>query len=155
MLEPARRANGVNATEEAADPLAIVLGPEFRPLPAAARVQRKTKASVFQQGSRWQADLQRRDDRNLGGGKLQRETVFFEDCCIAPASRAIELHDDRFGVLETDLIDTILIASEREYPAVTGKACGLDCFDDGVRRQRRKRNAFKRFLIVLHRRNIP
>ena len=104
MLEPARRADGVDATEEATDPLAVVLGSKLRPLPAAARVDREPESAEDRHGpfaelsSRRQ--VERRDDGYLRRRQLARERVLLGDRQVSPSPRPVELHDDRIGVLD-------------------------------------------------------
>jgi hypothetical protein len=52
--------------------------------------------------------------------------VFFEYGIVTPAAGPIKLRDDRFIIFDSDLIDAVLIAVEREESAVAAKAEALD-----------------------------
>ena len=136
MLEPARRTDGVDATEEATDPLAIILCSKLRPLPAAARVDREPESTEDRHGPFAELFLrrqvERRDDRNLRRRQLARKRVLLGDRQVGPAPRPVELHDDRIGVLETHLEYAVFVAAERENPAVARKSCGFDRIHDQI-----------------------
>ncbi len=81
---------------------------QFRRAATFARRDRKPEiAAVMQCFS-----LQREgcDNRDVGFRKFDTETVFLEDCLVAPAPRSIKLRDYRLLVFDANLIDAILIA---------------------------------------------
>ena len=134
----------MDAPEEATHPFALVLRAEFGPLPAAAREEREAEARMVQQracvpvASEFAGPARkhhRRDDRNLGGRQLQREVVLLENRLVAPASRPVELRDDRLAALDADLVDAVLVAAERKDPPIAQQAGGIDRIEDHVRRQ--------------------
>jgi hypothetical protein len=61
--------------------------------------------------------------------------MFFLDRRIAPAASAVELRDQRRCVFDSDLIDAILEAVQREQAAVGVHASRLDRAEHGVRTQ--------------------
>ena len=61
--------------------------------------------------------------------------MLLADGRIAPAVRPIELGDQRLAILDADLIHPILIAVERQHPAVAAIAERLDCVQYGLRRE--------------------
>ncbi len=126
----------MNAPEESPDPLAIVLVPELRPLAAAARIDRKSISAEDRHGTIAQPSsrrgVERRDDRNLRGGEFARERMLLGDRRIGPAPGAVELHDDRIGILETDLEHPVFVAAEREYPAVARESRRFDGIHDQI-----------------------
>lgn len=79
--------------------------------------------------------LKRRDDRNFLRREIDGELVLLEDRGIAPAARAIELGDDGRTILDTDLVDAILVAVQRMNAAITSEAGALDTFDYGIRKE--------------------
>src|SRR5207245_11746844 len=87
--ERSRRANGVNAPDEATDPFERLAIFELRRAPAAARIHREAESAGCVQ--RPATDRERRDHRNLALGELERERVLLEDLRVGPALGAIEL----------------------------------------------------------------
>jgi hypothetical protein len=65
---------------------------------------------------------ERRHDRHLRLGELEREGVFFEDLRVAPAPRPIELGHHRAAVFEKELEDAVLVGVELQDAAVAAKA---------------------------------
>ncbi len=63
-------------------------------------------------------------------GKFQGELVFFDDLLICPAGGAIKLGDQRFAILNADLIDTVFVTIEGKDPAVTIKPLRFDRIHD-------------------------
>ena len=66
------------------------------------------------------------NDRNFLFREFRGELVFLEDGSVTPAAGPIKLCDDRFIIFDSDLINAILIAVEREEPAVAPKAEAVD-----------------------------
>jgi len=58
--------------------------------------------------------------------------VLFENRFVGPALRTVELGDQRFGVFDTDLIDTVLVAVERQNARVAEKADAFDGIEHEV-----------------------
>ena len=81
------------------------------------------------------AQQHRRGHRNLLLRELESEFMLFQDLLIAPAPGAIELDDHGRGVGATDPIDAVLIAVERELPAIGLKSQSLSRIDDHIGRQ--------------------
>jgi hypothetical protein len=61
--------------------------------------------------------------------------VFLEDLLPRPALRAIELGDERRPVFHAHLIDTVLVAVERQDAGIGGDADTLHGFQHGFRAQ--------------------
>ena len=70
--------------------------------------------------------FERLDNRNLLLRKFRRKTVFLENGIITPATGTIKLRDDRFIVFDSDLINAVLIAVEREESTVAPKTEAVD-----------------------------
>jgi len=62
--------------------------------------------------------------------------VFLHDLRVAPASRPVELDDDRRRTLAIDEIHAILVAVEAEEPAIAHDADGVQRIENPVRRER-------------------
>ena len=62
--------------------------------------------------------------------------MLLEDRFVAPAPGAVELGDQRLGVLDADLIDAVFVAVEGEQAAVADEAAGLDRRQHEIGRQR-------------------
>ncbi|MNJ69229.1 hypothetical protein D3C77_655560 [compost metagenome] len=69
-------------------------------------------------------------------GQFSSEAVFFENCSVAPAIRAIELGDQRLGIFDTHLIDTVLVAVERQDASIAKEADALYGVENQVGRER-------------------
>ena len=95
---------------------------------ATPREQGEAKAGVFEQ--RRAVARERRHHRHLMFGQLQAELVLLEDRRIAPAGGAVELGDQRFGILDAHLVDAVLIAVERQYTGVAEKAEAFHGIED-------------------------
>ena len=81
-------ADHVNAAEEAAHPFALGRGAELGPAPAATLEHREAETLVLEQ--RLPVAHQRRHDRDLRRGELEREAMLFLDRRVASSDR-----DDR------------------------------------------------------------
>ncbi len=84
---------------------------------------------------------ERRDHWNFTCGELEREGVLLGDLVVAPATRSVELGDDARAVVQTDLIDAVLIAVQREQPSINRPARLLERVEHAVGRERRSRGA--------------
>ena len=80
-------------------------------------------------------DLDRRDHRNLLLRQIRGEGMFLENRGVAPAMRTIKLRDDKTALVETDLVDAILVTIECEYSAVAAKTDAFERFKHEVGRQ--------------------
>ena len=135
--ERPRRAQGVDASDEAADPFKRLAVFELRRAPAAAWIHRETESARCVQ--RLAIDRERRDHRNLALGELERERVLLENLRVGPACGAIELCDHRRRRVrrpfrfEPDLVDAVLVAVQREQPPVAREARARKRVEHGVR----------------------
>jgi hypothetical protein len=121
----------VDAANEAPQPLQRLAVVEFGRVAALAAEQREAEALVVKQ--RAAADDLRRDQGDLGRGQFQGESVFLADLRVAPAPRPIELGDDRVGFVQTDLVDPVLIAVQRQQAAVRDQSDAFHGQQHGVR----------------------
>ena len=76
-----------------------------------------------------------RDDRDLVLCELAREGVLLVDLRVAPALGPVELGDDGGVVLESDLVDAVLVAVEAEQTPVRTQARSGDRVEHEIRRQ--------------------
>ena len=116
----------MDAADEAADPLERLAIVELRRAAAAPRIDGDPEIGEAQR-------LERRDHGNLALGELVREGVLFVDLRIAPASGPVELRDERRPIVEPHLVDAVLVAVERQQPAVGGEAGGGDGVQHDIR----------------------
>ena len=65
---------------------------------------------------------QGRHHRNFLRGQFTGKRVFLANRGIGPAARPIEFGDHRRAILDADLIHPILVAVERQHPAVATMA---------------------------------
>jgi hypothetical protein len=79
------------------------------------------------------------DHRYVAFGEFKGELVLFENRFVGPALRAVELGDQRLGVFDADLIDTVLLAVERQNAGVAEKADAFDGIEHEVWGERCKR----------------
>ncbi len=134
LLKAGGAADGMDAAQESAHPFALVASPEFRPAPAAAWENGIAKAVVDVQ--RHAVAKQGRHHRNFLRGQFTGKGVFLANRGIGPAARTIEFGDHRLAILDADLIHPILVAVERQHPAVAAMAHRLDRIQDGLGRKR-------------------
>ncbi len=66
--------------------------------------------------------IERSDHGNVRIRQFRAECVFLEDRRVAPASRPVELRDDRRGVLDADLVDAVLVTVQCLEPAIALEA---------------------------------
>ena len=133
-MECPRPADRVDAREKPSHPGALVLRREFGPAPALPWIDRVAEAAELEQRAA-RVHL-RRHDRQFCAGEFQREFMLLQDRGRAPPSGPIELDDHRRRIVPADLVDAILVAVERQHPAVRRMTHGLDRLDDEVRRER-------------------
>src|SRR5438105_5975538 len=119
--ERPRRADRMDAADEATDPFEYSRVFQLRGAAAAARIDRDAKNVVCP----CFYAVDRRHYGNLALGELAREGVLLVDLRIAPAPGAVELRDDHRAVLEPDLVDPVLDAVEAEQPPAGREAA--DC----------------------------
>jgi len=115
----AYRADAMHAGERAAEHGARLRLIELGRASAQEGKDREAKLPEFQQRPR--IDRQGRCDRQLRGRELRREGMLLEDLLIAPALRAIELENEQL-LAHAELVDAILVAVEREQPAVADES---------------------------------
>ncbi len=117
--ERVRAADGVQAAEEAPDPLQHIGIVEQRCATTAARKRREAKSAKRVERATRQG--QRRHRRDLGRGQFGHERMLLEDLRVAPAAGAVELGDDEPGaavdVLDARLEHAVLVAVECEQRA--------------------------------------
>ena len=113
----------MDAREESAHPLPVVLAAEFGPASARARIHGVAKPFVLEQ--RAAVVHFGRDHRDLGAREFERELVFLENRRRRPAPGPIELDDDRPALLAPHLVHAVLVAVERQDAAVADVAEGF------------------------------
>ena len=128
-MELARAPHGMNAAEKPSHPFPLVGGTEFGPTSAASRKDGIAKPAM--QVQRLAAGGQGRYHGNFLRGQLCRESMLLADGRIAPATRPVELGDHRLAVFDADLVDPILVAVEREDPAIAAKSPRLERIEHG------------------------
>ena len=93
---------------------------EFRRMATLAPEQRKTK--TFMVKKRLAVNAARGDQRNLGFGQFNGKSMLFPDLIVAPAARAVKFDDDRVSLLDAYLVYAVLVAIERQQPAIAKQA---------------------------------
>src|SRR5277367_4215674 len=78
---------------------------------------------------------QGRHHRNLLRRQFAGKCMLLANGRVGPAGRPVELGHDGRAVLDPDLIHPVLVAVERQYPAVAAKPNRLDRIQDGFRRE--------------------
>jgi hypothetical protein len=101
MHEGARRTHALDAAVKLAQGMEIIEVIQLRGVTAPARVQRETKPlPVADTGAAaLPADMQRGDYRQFLVHQGETEFVFLGELGVAPAFRAVELGNQRLGVL--------------------------------------------------------
>nr|GFB22208.1 hypothetical protein [Tanacetum cinerariifolium] len=66
------------------------------------------------------------DHRDFDIGEFGGKTVFFEDGFVGPAIRPVKLGNQRLLFVDTDLVDAVLVAVQREDAGVGDEADALD-----------------------------
>src|SRR5437868_15549577 len=92
VLEFLDGADGVDAPDEASDPLERAFVAELGRATATARIDRNAEIGKTQ-------GMHGRDDRDLALGELVREGVLFVGLRLAPAARTVDLRDVNRAVL--------------------------------------------------------
>ena len=145
-LEPTRCTHRMNAAHETAYPVERLAPIQFRRTSSPTRIDREAQVSaqvieVMQRDAR--RICQRRNGRNLVCEQRRDERMFLGDLGIGPATTTVELHHHRVGqgaatwgrierFLEVDQIDPILVAVERDQPAVTAKPGRLERIEQPI-----------------------
>ena len=133
MDESADRTHRVQACEAPAHDPQVGIVVEFRRTAATPRVQRHAEAvHVMQAGA---AQHQGRNDRQVAGREFGDEGVFLGDRGVTPALRPVELGHHRFTVVETDLVDAVLVAVQGQQTTVAAKTAGFDRIENEIGRQ--------------------
>ncbi len=133
LHERPRRAHGVDAREEAADPFQRVEILQVGRAAAAPGAHGKREARVRVQRAAFHDE--RRDRGHLGGGEFGGEGVFLQDLRLAPAARAVELGDHARAVLQMHLIDPVLVRAQGHQAAVAVQADGRERVQHEVGRE--------------------
>jgi hypothetical protein len=97
----------VHASNQAPCPFALCGSVQLRPVAALARVQGKTETTGMQQCAAIQ--LQRGYNRQLLLSQLKGEGMLFQYGFIAPASWPVKFCNQRFTILDADLVNTVFI----------------------------------------------
>ena len=145
MSERTAGTDGVHASEQLAEAVQLLEVARLRRPAAPAREQGEAEATVLEQ--RLAIARQGRYHRDLMLGQLGAETVLLADRRIAPAVRAIELGDQRRFILDTDLIDAVLVAVECQYAGVAEVAKALHGIEHQIRGEGGKRMAHERLRV--------
>ena len=133
MLERAVGAYRMHAAQQLAEAIELVEIAGLRCAAAAAREEGEAKAGVLEQ--RAAVALERCHHRHLVLGQFQTELVLLEDRRVAPATRTIELGDQRRFVFDAHLIDAVLVAVERQHAGIAEVADAFHGVEDQVRRE--------------------
>ena len=119
MVERGRRPDEMYPGDEATELPEQFEIIEVRRAAAAAGIHRHAEVPDLVQ--RTAVDTEGRDDRYLLLRELRRKPVLFQYRLVGPAVRAIEFRNDGVVVVDTHLVDAILVAVEREQAAVAVK----------------------------------
>jgi hypothetical protein len=132
-------ADGVDAGQKPADPFQHLEIVQLGRATAAPGADAEGKAAEAVQGAPFQH--QRGNHRDLSGGQLAGKRVFFLDLCLAPAFGPVELGDDGavpvVGVFQMNLVDTVLIGTQRREAAVALQSHAGQRIHHDVGRERR------------------
>ena len=128
-----RRAHGVDAGQEAADPFQHLEVVQLRPAPAAPGADGEGECAVLVQGLAVQH--QRPHGRDFSGHQLGGEGVFFQDLRVAPAAGAVELGDHFLAVFQHHLIDPVFVGGQGGEPAIAIQADAREGVEHAVGRQ--------------------
>src|SRR6202165_53689 len=120
----------MDASDEASDPFERLAVFQLGAAPAAARVDRKAETAMLA-GKGW------RDGRYFMLRQFPGKGMFFGDLRRAPAARTVELQHHCSAVFQPDLVDAVLVAVQREQPAVGAKAGAVAGVEHDVGRERR------------------
>ncbi len=131
------RADDMDACHQAPHPFQDLRVAEFGCATALPGKYRETETAVAEQGL--SAQHQGRHHRQFVRCHRRRECMFLGDLRVAPASRPVELGDQRRTVIDADLPDAVLVAVERQQGAVATQAEAFDGIEDALRDQARER----------------
>lgn len=101
--------------------------------PATTRADRVKKICIAVQSGATQ--LQRGNDRDLGLAQLGSKGMLLENLLPTPTPGPIELDDHRTSVLQTGLIDTVLVRTESLQPPIAGQPQRFESVHHTVRSQ--------------------
>src|SRR5690554_4684672 len=107
MPKPVGRAERMHPADHSAHVDALLGRRELRPAAASPLEQRKPIAPVLVQ--RLAVDHERRHDRDVALGEIEREAMLLEDRLVRPPPRPIELRNDE-AVADADLVYAVLVA---------------------------------------------
>ena len=124
----ARFADAMNSRQESPELLQKIHIIQVRCSAAPALEDRKAERTGLMQ--RLAAELQRRDNWQFRIAEFLGKAVLLEDCVITPAIGAIEFGDNRRPVLDTDLVNTVLVTVERKKPAIAMQRQAFECFEN-------------------------
>src|SRR3954462_4586761 len=128
MLELLRRANRVDAADEAPDPFERLRVIELRRAPAAPRIDGDAEILEAKR-------MRRCHHRDLALGELVGEGVLLVDLRIAPAPWAVELRHDCAVVLEPDLVDAVLVTVQAQEPSIRSEIRRRHGVEHEIRRE--------------------
>ncbi len=137
LIERLQRADGVNPTDEAPDPLERFAVFEIRCPTSAPLEYGEAESFVFMQRGAGH-ERHRRHHGNLGFGENLRKDMLFQNRRIRPALRPVELGNQRRAVVHANLINAILVAVQGEQTTVAAQADCIKRIENQVRRQRGK-----------------
>ena len=130
MFERTGRPNRVQAPEQLPQAIELVEVARLRRAATATGKQGETKPGVFVQTDA--VVNQRRYHRHVAFGQFEGEAVLFQNRFVGPALRAIELGDQRLGVFDTHLIDTVFIAVEGQHTGVAEQAHAFNSIEHQI-----------------------
>jgi len=123
----------VNAGNQAPELLEEVVVVEIGRAPAMTRADRKSVRSGMVQGAIVEDEW--RNDWKFSCTQFLVELMLLNDCRVAPSPGAVKLGHDRPLLFDTNLVNAVLVAVEREEAAITSKAQISDHVEDLLRLQ--------------------
>ena len=118
------------AGDETPRPFPVIPGIQFRPVAAMTAIECKAVTPVCVQCC--PVDEHGGNDRYFLFCQFHREAVLLCDGLVRPAAGPVEFCDDRCAVFYTHLVNTVLIAVERDKPAVTPVTALFDGIQQGI-----------------------
>src|SRR5689334_14017866 len=109
----------MQTTQQLTQAIQLIKVARLRCATTPAREQGETESGMFVQA--FIVVDQRRDHRYIALGEFEGELVLFENRFVGPAQRTVKLGDQWLGVFDADLIDTVLVAVERQNTGVAEK----------------------------------
>ncbi len=128
------RADGVNASDEATEPLSGRPILELGCTAAAIRIDSEAITPECEERP-VAAELQWRDDGYFALGELVYEGVLLEDLRVGPTVRPVKLGHVRRLAFHRHLVDAVFVAVERKQAAVAGHADAVERVEHDVGRQ--------------------